>query len=79
MPAAFGVHFLPCMKNVPKRTKMHLNEVSLTNTEIRKSPIQSWQLSISWKMKKKDNKQCLLDTPGRVPVIKDSYQNTKCQ
>ena len=30
-------------------------------------------------MEKKDNKQCLLDTPRRVPVIKDSYQNTKCQ
>ena len=28
---------------------------------------------------KKENKQCLLDTPRRVPVIKDSYQNTKCQ
>ena len=25
VPAKFGVHFLPCMKNVPKRTKMHLN------------------------------------------------------
>ena len=34
VPAEFGVHFLPCMKNVPKRTKMHSNEVGLTNTEI---------------------------------------------
>ena len=33
MPAEFGVHFLPCMKNVPKRTKMHLNEVGITNNE----------------------------------------------
>ena len=32
-----------------------------------------------WDNEKKDNKQCLLDTPRRVPVIKDSYQNTKCQ
>ena len=34
VPAEFGLHFLPCMKNVPKRTKMHSNEVGLTNTEI---------------------------------------------
>ena len=40
MPAKFGVHFLPRMINVPKRTKMHLNETSLTNTEICKSQIQ---------------------------------------
>ena len=49
MPAEFGVHFLPCMKNVPKRTIMHLNEVGLTNTEICKSPIQLRQPPISWK------------------------------
>ena len=32
------------------------------------------------KNEKRDNKQCLLDTPRRVTVksvIKDSYQNTK--
>ena len=50
MPAEFGVHFLSCMKNVPKRTKMHLNEVGLTNTEIFKSPIQLRQPPISWKI-----------------------------
>ena len=41
------IHFLPCMKNVPKRTKMHLNEVGLTNTEICKKPIQLRQPPIS--------------------------------
>ena len=50
MPAEFGVHFLPCMKNVPKQTKMHLNEVGLTNTEICKRPIQLRQPPISWKI-----------------------------
>ena len=37
VPAEFGVHFLPCMKNVPKRTKMHLNEVNLTKKSNRKA------------------------------------------
>ena len=50
VPAEFDVHFHPYMKNVTKRTKMHLNEVGLTNTEICKSPIQSRQPPISWKM-----------------------------
>ena len=40
MPAEFGVHFLPPMKNVPKRTKMHLNEVDLANNEFCKTQIQ---------------------------------------
>ena len=42
VPANFGVHFLPRMKNVPKRTKMHLNKVGLTNAEfckLRQPPI----------------------------------------
>ena len=26
----FGVYFLPLMKNGPKRTKMHLNEIGFT-------------------------------------------------
>ena len=43
----FGVHFLPRMKNVPKLTKMHLNEVGSTNTEFCKSPIQLRQPPIS--------------------------------
>ena len=30
VPAKFGVHFLPVTKNVPKRTKLHLNEIGLT-------------------------------------------------
>ena len=50
MPAEFGNYFLPCMKNVPKRTKMHLNEVGLTNTEICKIPIQLRQSPIPWKI-----------------------------
>ena len=37
VPANFGVHFLHRMKNVPKRTKLHLNEIDLTNTEFCKS------------------------------------------
>ena len=37
MPAKFGVHFLPLTKNVPKRTKLHLNEIGLTNTKFCKS------------------------------------------
>ena len=47
VPAEFGVHFLPRMKNVPKRTKMHLNEIGLTNTELCKSQIQLRQPSMS--------------------------------
>ena len=49
MPAEFGIHFLPRMKNVPKHTKMHLNEIGLTNTEIRQSQIQFRQPPLSWK------------------------------
>ena len=33
VPAKFGTHFLPCMKNDQKRIKMHLNEVGFTSTE----------------------------------------------
>ena len=33
MPAEFGIHFLPHMKNIPKQTKLHLNEIGLTNIE----------------------------------------------
>ena len=48
VPAKFGVHFLPRMKNVLKRTKMYSNEIGLTNTEICKSQIQLRQPPISW-------------------------------
>ena len=40
VPAKFGAHFLPCMENDQKRTKMHLNEVGLTSTEFCKIQIQ---------------------------------------
>ena len=40
VPSNFGVHFLPCMKNVPSRTKTHLNKIDLTNTEFCTSQIQ---------------------------------------
>ena len=40
VPAEFGVHFPHRMKNVPKRTKMYLDESGLTNTELCKSQIQ---------------------------------------
>ena len=30
VPGEFGVHFLPCMKNVAKGTKLHLNKTGLT-------------------------------------------------
>ena len=30
VPAKFGVHFFPRVKNAPKRTKLHLNEIGLT-------------------------------------------------
>ena len=33
VPAEFGVNFLPRMKNIPKQTKLHLNEIDLTNFE----------------------------------------------
>ena len=43
VPAECGVHFLPCMKNVSKRTKMHLIEVGLTDTESkRKAMNRNW-------------------------------------
>ena len=50
VPAEFGVHFLHRMKNVPKRTKMYLEESGLTNTELCKSQIQLGQPPISWKI-----------------------------
>ena len=50
VPAEFGVQFLPRMKNVPKRTEMHLNDISLTNNEICQSQIQLKQPPISWKI-----------------------------
>ena len=40
-PAEFGDHFLPRTKNVPKRTKLHLNEIGLTNNEFCKSDQKS--------------------------------------
>ena len=39
VPAEFGVHFLPRMKNIPKQTKLHLNEIRLTNIEFCKRQI----------------------------------------
>ena len=30
VPAELAVHFLPRMKNIPKQTKSHLNEIGLT-------------------------------------------------
>ena len=39
VPAKFAFQFLPRMKNVPKRTKLYLNEIGLTNTDIFKSEI----------------------------------------
>ena len=47
VPAKFGAHFLPCMKNDQKRTKMHLNEVGLTSAEFCKIQIQLRQPPIS--------------------------------
>ena len=47
VPAKFGAHFLPCMKNNQKRTQMHLNEVGLTSTEFSKIQIQLRQPPIS--------------------------------
>ena len=51
MPAKFGFHFLPLTKYVPKRTKLHLNEISLTNTEFCISQSQTRQPPISWKIR----------------------------
>ena len=51
VPAKFGVHFLLLMKNVPKRTNLHLNEIGLTNTEFCKSQSQLRRLPISWKIR----------------------------
>ena len=39
VPAEFGVHFLPRMKNIPKQTKLHLNGIGLTNIEFCKRQI----------------------------------------
>ena len=49
VPVKICVYFLPRMKNVPKPTKMHLNEVGLTETVFCKSHIQLRQPPISWK------------------------------
>ena len=65
MPAEFGVHFLPCMKNVPKRMKMPLNEVGLTNTDICKSPIKLRQPPISWKI---SSRSAFSNTGVIIPV-----------
>ena len=51
MPAKFGVHFLPLTKNVPNRTKLHLNEIGLNNFEFCKSQSQLRQPPISWKIR----------------------------
>ena len=51
MLAKFGVHFLPLTKNVPKRTKLHLNEIGLNNAEFCKSQSQLRQPPISWKIR----------------------------
>ena len=48
VPAEFGVHFLPRMKDVPKQTKLHLNEIGLTNNELCKRKIQLRQPPVSW-------------------------------
>ena len=45
-----------CMKNVPKQTKKHLNEIGLTETEFCKNHIQfeaaskfaAFQLFVTW-------------------------------
>ena len=50
VPAKFGVYFFPCMINVPKQTKLHLNEIVLFNIEFCKSQIQLRQPPISWKI-----------------------------
>ena len=47
VPAKFGTHFLPCMKNDQKRKQMHLKEVGLTSTEFSKIQIQLRQPPIS--------------------------------
>ena len=47
VPAKFGAHFLTCMKNDQKRTKIHLNNVGLTSTEFCKIQIQLRQPPIS--------------------------------
>ena len=42
VPAEFGVHFLPRMKNIQKKKKkkkLHLNEIGLTNIEFCKRQI----------------------------------------
>ena len=48
VPAKFGVHFLPLTKIVRKRTKLHLNEIGLNNTEFCQSQLR--QPPISWKI-----------------------------
>ena len=49
VPVEFGVHFLPCVKNVPKRTELQLNEIGLTNNEFCKRQIRLRQPPIFWK------------------------------
>ena len=48
MPAEFGGNFLPHMKNVPKGTKLHLNEIGLTKNEFCKRQIRLRQPPIPW-------------------------------
>ena len=50
MLAKFGIHFFPCIINVPKQTKLHLNEIGLTSLEFCKSQIQLRQPPISRKI-----------------------------
>ena len=48
VPVEFCVDFLPRMNNVKKCTKMHLNEIGLTETAFCKSKVQLRQPPISW-------------------------------
>ena len=50
VPAEFGVHFRPRLKNVQKRAKLHLNEIGLTNNEFCKIKLRLRQPPISWKI-----------------------------
>ena len=50
VPAEFGDHFLPRMKNIPKQTKLHLNEIGSTNIEFCIIQIRLRQPPISWEI-----------------------------
>ena len=39
VPAEFGIHFFPRLKNVQKQAKLHLNEIGLTNNEFCKKQL----------------------------------------